>query len=168
MGRGPARGRRGDGGLKGQGAFAVSLVAVGRARGRPEAMLVDGYLAQVPWPARVVEVRESAQPDRKRREGTALLAALPDGATVVALDGGGRTVSSLDFARRIARWRDGGVREVCFVIGGADGLDDAVLARADERLSLGAMTWPHLLVRAMLAEQLWRAASLLAGHPYHR
>ncbi len=131
-------------------------------------MLVAGYLGLLPWPARVVEVRASARPDRRRLEGEALLAALPAGATVVALDVEGRSLSSEAFARQLARWRDGGVRELAFVIGGADGLDPAVLARADARLSLGPMTWPHLLVRVLLAEQLWRAASLLAGHPYHR
>jgi 23S rRNA (pseudouridine1915-N3)-methyltransferase len=154
--------------VKGPSGFALTVVAVGRARDRPESALVERYLGQVPWPARVVEVRESAQPDRKRREGAALLAAIPAGATVVALDGRGTVLGSEAFARRIAQWRDRGVRDLCFVIGGADGLDEAVLARAAERLSLGAMTWPHLLARAMLAEQLWRAASLLSGHPYHR
>ena len=168
MGRGPARGRRGGGRVEG-GAFGVVIVAVGRARGAPEAALVAGYLGQLPWPARVVEVREAAaRPDRRRREGEALLAALPDDATVVALDRAGEILSSVAFSTRLARWRDGGVRELAFVIGGADGLDPLVLARADARLSLGAMTWPHLLARVMLAEQLWRAASLLLGHPYHR
>lgn len=167
MGRGPARGRRGGGRLEG-GAFGIAIVAVGRARDGPEAALVAGYLGQLPWPARVVEVREAAGPDRRRREGEALLGALPNAATVVALDRSGENWTSEAFAARLARWRDGGVRELAFVVGGADGLDSAVLARADTRLSLGAMTWPHLLARAMLAEQLWRAASLLLGHPYHR
>ncbi|MGH6719156.1 MAG: 23S rRNA (pseudouridine(1915)-N(3))-methyltransferase RlmH, partial [Alphaproteobacteria bacterium] len=143
--------------------------AVGRARDGPEALLVAGYLGLLPWPAHVVEVREAAaRPDRRRLEGEALLAAVPAGATVVALDPKGQALSSEAFARRVARWRDGGVRNLAFVIGGADGLAPAVLARADARLSLGPMTWPHLLARVLLAEQLWRAASLLAGHPYHR
>jgi len=166
--RGPARGGRGDGRVTSRGPFAIALVAVGRARDRPEGALTERYPGQLPWPARVVEIKEGAGPDRRRREGAGPLAALSEDATVMALDPGGQTVDSAAFARRIAAWRDGGVRELGFVIGGADGLDPAVLERADARLSLGAMTWPHLLVRAVIAEQLWRAASLLAGHPYHR
>ena len=169
MGGGPARGRRGRGRLSRPGPFAIAIVAVGKlpADG-PEARLVAGYLRRLPWPVRVVEVRESAdRPDRRRREGEALLAAIPDGATVVALDSGGTMPSSPSFAQRLALWRDR-ARELAFVIGGADGLDPAVLERADARLSLGPMTWPHALARVLVAEQLWRGASLLAGHPYHR
>ena len=104
----------------------------------------------------------------KAREAELLLGAIPERAVTVALDGGGKMLSSEDFARRLGGWRDDGVASVAFLIGGADGHGDAVLKQADLRLSLGAMTWPHMLVRAMLAEQLWRAASILSGHPYHR
>ncbi|MEX2649881.1 MAG: 23S rRNA (pseudouridine(1915)-N(3))-methyltransferase RlmH [Alphaproteobacteria bacterium] len=145
------------------------MVAVGRARDGPEAVLTGHYLKRLPWPASVVEVREAAdRPDRRRREGEALLAALPQGATMVALDRQGKPFTSEDFAQHLRHWRDSGVAEIAFVIGGADGLDPAVLERADLALSLGPLTWPHLLARAMLAEQLYRASSLLAGHPYHR
>jgi len=147
----------------------IAIVAVGRARGGPVEGMVEGYLRQLPWPARVVEVREEAErPDRRRREGEALLRQVPEGARVVALDRAGEAPDSEGFARQVGRWRDSGVREVAFVLGGADGLDEAVLARADHRLSLGPQTWPHLLARVMLAEQLFRAASILDGHPYHR
>lgn len=105
---------------------------------------------------------------RRAREGEALLAALPDGGRVVALDERGRSEASEAFATRLGRWRDDGVRTVGFIIGGADGLDDAVRKKADLVLSFGAFTWPHMLVRAMLAEQIYRAQSILAGHPYHR
>jgi 23S rRNA (pseudouridine1915-N3)-methyltransferase len=103
----------------------------------------------------------------RRREGEALLAALPPGALAVALDLGGEAPTSEALAARLARWEEAG-RVPCFLIGGAEGLDPAVLARAEHRLSLGPLTWPHFLVRGMLAEQLYRAQAIRAGHPYHR
>jgi len=105
---------------------------------------------------------------RKQREGELLLAQAPAGATLVALDGRGSTLTSAAFSGWLARVRDQGCRDLVFVIGGADGLDAPVLARAQMRLSLGAMTWPHMLVRMMLAEQIYRAVTILANHPYHR
>jgi 23S rRNA (pseudouridine1915-N3)-methyltransferase len=104
----------------------------------------------------------------KSREATLILAALPPGAWLVALDERGVLWSSRDLADRLAAWRDQGLAELVFAIGGADGLGAAVLDRADAALSLGPMTWPHLLVRGMLLEQLYRAQQILAGHPYHR
>ena len=100
--------------------------------------------------------------------GEALMAAAPEGARIVALDERGRAEGSAQFAKRIEGWRDNGVRGIAFLIGGADGLSDDVRKRADLILSFGTMTWPHMLVRAMLAEQLYRAHSILTGHPYHR
>jgi 23S rRNA (pseudouridine1915-N3)-methyltransferase len=97
-----------------------------------------------------------------------ILAALPQGARLVALDERGATWSSVELANRWASWRDAGNSRVAFAIGGADGLGAAIIERADAVLSLGAMTWPHLLVRGMLLEQLYRAQQILAGHPYHR
>ena len=105
---------------------------------------------------------------RKAREADLLLSALPKNATVVALDERGKTLSSIQLAHALAAWRDDGTADIAFVIGGADGLDARVTQRADLVLSLGPMTWPHLMVRAMLAEQLYRAQQILAGHPYHR
>lgn len=105
---------------------------------------------------------------RRAREGEALLAAIPSGARLVALDERGRAESSETLAKRLGRWRDDGARTIGFVIGGADGLDEPVRKKADFVLSFGALTWPHMLVRAMLAEQIYRAQSILAGHPYHR
>ena len=96
------------------------------------------------------------------------MAAVPEGATVVVLDEGGRTLTSAAFARRIGGWRESGVRDLAFLIGGTDGMDESVIGRADLVLSLGSMTWPHLLVRGMLAEQIYRAQTILSGHPYHR
>jgi 23S rRNA (pseudouridine1915-N3)-methyltransferase len=94
--------------------------------------------------------------------------AVPKGATIIVLDQRGKTLSSEDFATRLGRWQDEGVGDLAFIIGGADGLDPAWRQRAALVLSLGAMTWPHVLARVMLAEQLYRAQSILAGHPYHR
>jgi 23S rRNA (pseudouridine1915-N3)-methyltransferase len=104
----------------------------------------------------------------RAREADLILAALPARARLVALDERGAAWSSRGLADRLAQWRDEGVSEVAFAIGGADGLGAAVLDRADERLSLGEMTWPHRLVRGMLLEQLYRAQQILVGHPYHR
>lgn len=102
------------------------------------------------------------------REGRLLLDAVPKDAAVAALDEKGRTFSSSALAVRIGEWRDRGVRDLAFLIGGADGLNGEVLKRADLVLSLGPMTWPHMLVRGLLAEQLYRAQCILSGHPYHR
>jgi len=148
------------------------LIAVGRARGGPEAVLFDSYAGRLRgWSLEVREVEERRPlpvPDRMAREGRLLLDQVPDGAHVVALDGRGKAWSSEDLAAHLGRIRDDGARTVAFLIGGADGHDSAVLARADAKLSLGAMTWPHMLVRPMLAEQLYRAWSIQTGHPYHR
>jgi 23S rRNA (pseudouridine1915-N3)-methyltransferase len=104
----------------------------------------------------------------KAREAALILAALPAQSRLVALDAKGEMWSSQAFALHIARWRDAGVPELAFAIGGAEGLDSPVLDRAAARMSLGPMTWPHFLVRGMLLEQLYRAQQILAGHPYHR
>jgi 23S rRNA (pseudouridine1915-N3)-methyltransferase len=103
----------------------------------------------------------------RRREGAAMMEALPERGLAVALDLGGEAPGSEDFARMVERWRGIG-RRLAFLVGGAEGLDPAVLARAEARLSLGPMTWPHMLVRALLAEQMFRAQAILSGHPYHR
>jgi 23S rRNA (pseudouridine1915-N3)-methyltransferase len=124
----------------------------------------------VPPPAIVeVEERRSLPSEQlKLREGELILGALPAGVPFVALDERGTQWSSRALAKRIAAWRDQGGSQLVFAIGGADGLHRAVLDRADEILALSSMTWPHLLVRGMLLEQLYRAQQILAGHPYHR
>ena len=127
------------------------------------------YAARMRPKLTVTELAEAmgAPAEVKRREGAALLAALPEAAFAVALDLGGRTPDSVEFAGLVERWLGLG-RPVCFLIGGTEGLDRAVLDRADFALSLGALTWPHFLARAMLAEQLFRARAIASGHPYHR
>lgn len=124
----------------------------------------------MPPPAIVeVEERRSLPPEqRKLREGELIRGALPAGVPFVALDERGTQWSSRALAKRIAAWRNQGRSELVFAIGGADGLHRAVLDRADVILALSSMTWPHLLVRGMLLEQLYRAQQILAGHPYHR
>ena len=132
--------------------FAV--VAVGRMRGDPAAVLFERYRKRLRAPLSITEIEVPAGPARARREGERLLAAVPAGAALAVLDEGGEMLSSEGLARRLASWRDGGRRDCAFLIGGADGHGADVLEKADFRLSLGRMTWPHLLVRAMLAEQL--------------
>lgn len=149
------------------------LAAVGRMKAGPERDLFEEYRRRLTWPLDLVEVEEkrALPPEQRRaREAVLLLAALDrkaPGAVAVALDERGRQLASADFAARLGAWRDRGAG-VAFLIGGADGHGAAVTERADLVLSLGAMTWPHLLVRALLAEQLYRAQQILAGHPYHR
>lgn len=133
-------------------------MARGRIGRSPEAELVDRYLKRIAWPTRITEL-----PDRGGK--------MPDPAAQmrrVMLDETGKVLTSVDFDRQLERWRDDGVREARFLIGAADGFDDADRATADLLIAFGAMTWPHMMARAMLAEQLWRSCSILAGHPYHR
>ena len=145
------------------------VAAVGRGRGDPAQQLFEDYRKRLPWPLELREVRAGGGGKAGReREAAALLKGLPADACVVALDGAGKALTSEEFAAKLASIRDDGRAVMAFLIGGADGHGAPVLARADMVLSLGPMTWPHLLVRAMLAEQLWRAASILSGHPYHR
>lgn len=147
----------------------MRVIAIGRLRDGPEADLFNRYAERLRPRLDLTELPEGrgAPAEVKRREGAALLAALPPGALVIALDLGGTEPDSATFARHLDRWLEQG-RPVCFLIGGAEGLDTPVIARADHTLSLGRMTWPHFLVRAMLAEQLYRARSISQGHPYHR
>jgi 23S rRNA (pseudouridine1915-N3)-methyltransferase len=147
----------------------LRLIAVGRLRDGPEAELLARYNARLRPKLAVTEVPEArgAPVEIKRREGAALLAALPAGGFVVALDPRGDAPDSEGLSRLLERWLAVG-RTVCFIIGGAEGLDELVLSRADYVLSFGRLTWPHFLARAMLAEQLFRARSIAAGHPYHR
>ena len=147
----------------------LRLVAVGRMRDGPEAALFNRYAARLRPPLALSEIGEArgTPAEIRRREAAALLAAVPENAFVVALDLGGEALDTERFAVQFERWLGLG-KPLCFVIGGAEGLDASVLGRADYVLSLGAMTWPHLLVRTMLAEQLFRARAIATGHPYHR
>jgi 23S rRNA (pseudouridine1915-N3)-methyltransferase len=147
------------------------ILAVGRFRAGEERALYDSYAKRLHPAPELIEVEEKRKLDpaqRVAREAELLLARVPDGAFVIALDGAGTALGSEALAARLGALRDGGTAAACFVIGGADGLGRAALDRADLTLSLGPMTWPHMLVRTMLAEQIYRAGMILAGHPYHR
>ena len=147
----------------------LRLIAVGRLRDGPEAELFARYNTRLRPKFAVTEIAAArgTPVEVKRREGEALLGALPGAAFVVALDPAGAMPDSEELARLLERWLTAG-RPLCFLIGGAEGLDAPVVARADYRLSLGRLTWPHFLVRVLLAEQIYRVRSIAAGHPYHR
>jgi len=147
----------------------MRVIAIGRARDTPEAALFARYAARLRPALTLSELPEGrgAPAEVKRREGEALLAALPPDAFAVALDRTGAAAESAALAALLERWLGMG-RTLCFLIGGAEGLDAPVLRRADHVLSFGTMTWPHMLARVMLAEQLYRARSIVSGHPYHR
>jgi 23S rRNA (pseudouridine1915-N3)-methyltransferase len=136
----------------------LHIVARGKIGRSPEAGLVERYLKRISWPTKVTELPE--------RGGK--LPELPASSVTIALDERGLALSSSELAKRLETWRDGGKREARFLIGAADGHDDQQRREVDLLLSFGSATWPHLLVRAMLAEQLFRATSILANHPYHR
>lgn len=153
----------------------VHVCAVGRIRAGPERELISDYLTRFDrtgrnlglGPAHVVEV-EDKKGGGPEAEADLLRRILPKGALTCALDERGKTVSSPDFAKRLAAWRDAGRQDVAFVIGGADGINAEFRGECDHLLSFGKMVWPHMLARVMLSEQLYRAASILAGTPYHR
>lgn len=151
------------------------VCAVGRLRAGPERALADDYYMRFDRTGRPLglgPVAEIEVEDRKNlgmaAEAVLIERAIPTGAFIVAMDERGKVLSSPDFAAHLARWRDAGRQDIAFVIGGADGIDPSLRARADFAISFGAMVWPHMLVRVMLAEQLYRAATILGGGPYHR
>lgn len=156
----------------------VSILAVARLRAGPERDLCERYLERAQQLAgplglklairEIQQSRKTRASDRREEEGDAIRAALPEGAVVVALDEHGKALGSADFAAQIGLRRDNGAAELAFVIGGPDGLAPSIGATADLTIAFGKMSWPHQLVRAMLLEQLYRALTILAGHPYHR
>ena len=153
----------------------VHICAVGRLRAGPEKTLIDDYLSRFDktgrglslGPVSVLEV-DDRKSGGMAAQAPMLRRAIPQGAVICALDERGVVETSPKFATRMAGWRDAGTRDLAFVIGGADGIDKDLRREADHLLSFGAMVWPHMMVRVMLAEQLYRAASILSGGPYHR
>lgn len=153
----------------------VKIIAVGRLRKGPELDLIQDYVtrfnragrAHSLGPIEVIEV-EDKKGGGKTGEAALLRRALPNGAHIIALDERGTVMTSPEFSKTIAGVRDAGASDLAFVIGGADGIDPAFLSETNSALSFGKMVWPHMLVRVMLAEQLYRAASILGGSPYHR
>ena len=150
----------------------IHIVAIGRARSGPEAVLFKHFADRVTqWPINLVEqdLRKRTAPDKViAAEAVLLHQAIPDGAFVIALDERGKQYASREFAQLLSGQQDEGCRDVAFLIGGADGLADSLRKDAGRVLSLGQATWPHLLVRGLLAEQIYRAQQISAGHPYHR
>ena len=157
----------------------LSIAAVGRLKQGPERELAERYRKRAAEagrslgfrPVEIVEIRESRDRDAAKRiaeEAAALAGAVPAGSVVVALDGRGENLTSEALAKRLRGWQEAGCPTVTFLIGGPDGLAEELCGRAELRLALGAATWPHQLVRIMLLEQLYRAITIMSGHPYHR
>ena len=153
----------------------VHLCAVGRLRSGPERDLITDYVQRFDRTGRPLglgPLTEHEVEDKKNAgmgaEADLLTRAMPAGAVLVTLDERGKLLTSPDFAAQLSRWRDAGRQDVAFVIGGADGIDPSLRARADFSISFGQMVWPHMLVRVMLAEQIYRAGQILARTPYHR
>lgn len=149
----------------------LEILAIGRVRAGPARDLFETYVERMHWPVTVRELdekRQLAPVELKVMESKLLLGAIPSGAAVVVLDESGRSLSSRAFANKLGTWRDSGRGTVAFIIGGSSGLTDDVRHRADLLLSFGRQTWPHILARVMLIEQIYRAQQILAGHPYHR
>lgn len=157
----------------------VQICAVGRLKSGPEKQLVDDYLTRLDATGRgigisalpFIEVEEKRRlegPQLMEREADLLLDAAPKGALIVALDERGKVETSEAFAHRLGTWRDQGTPDIAFLIGGADGLSPRIRQSASHIMAFGAMTWPHMLVRVLLSEQLYRATTILTGHPYHR
>jgi len=136
----------------------LHVIARGKIGRGPEADLVTRYVSRIAWPTRITEL-----PDKGGR-----VPSVSPQAMTVLLDEKGEPLSSMRFAKQLEVWRDSGVREARFLIGAANGFDEAERDHADLLLAFGTATWPHLMARAMLAEQLWRATSIIANHPYHR
>ncbi len=153
----------------------LHICAIGRIRKGPERALIDDYLLRFDRAGRALSLGpciEHEVDDRKANspaaQAQALARVLPEAATIIAMDERGMMRASRAFAGDLARWRDAGVSDLAFVIGGADGLDPGFRDMASQLLSFGPMVWPHMLARVMLAEQIYRAATILAGSPYHR
>jgi len=153
----------------------LHLCVVGRIRSGPERDLIDDYLKRFDRTGRPLGLGPAREHEVEDKRGGGMVAeaalldrACPSGAVRVVLDERGAVMSSPEFARKLARWRDQGAQDLAFFIGGADGLAPDLRTGADAALSLGQMVWPHALARVMLAEQVYRAATILAGSPYHR
>jgi 23S rRNA (pseudouridine1915-N3)-methyltransferase len=143
----------------------IHILAIGKCKkGSPEDLLIREYQKRLSWNLNIIEKEN----DTIFKESAFLLSHIPEGAKVVVLDERGENISSQTFAQKIENWRLNGISEICFLIGGADGHTDEVRRRADLILSFGKLTFPHMLIRAVLTEQIYRAQTILSGHPYHR
>ena len=149
----------------------ITIVAVGRLRSGPEKALVDHFANRISWPFEIREVEEKRSLDGdtlKRREAELLLKNCPARSQIIALDERGKDISSREFAGKLGNWQDNGIRDVSIIIGGPSGLHNTLRRQTNLTISFGRLTWPHMLARGMLVEQLYRAQQIIAGHPYHR
>lgn len=151
----------------------ITIAAIGKIKPSPERELCDKFIKQLPWPVSVIELDAKASlpiVQRKQEEARLLLAALAKAAPdkIIALDEQGASHASASFATMIQEWQNRGASHLAFVLGGQDGHDQSLLDKAHATMALGPMTWPHMLARALLLEQIYRAHSLLTNHPYHR
>ncbi|TAH36127.1 MAG: 23S rRNA (pseudouridine(1915)-N(3))-methyltransferase RlmH [Alphaproteobacteria bacterium] len=148
----------------------ITIIAIGKSKRDAVAELCAEYEKRLSWPVKILESdsKGANKPNIKEIEAEQIAAQIPKGAMIVALDERGKNPTSKEFAESIKSWQNAGQSHLCFIIGGADGLDIGILKRADYKLAFGAMTWPHRLVKVMLLEQIYRAKTILDGHPYHR
>ncbi len=154
----------------------VTIISVGRMKNGPEKQQIETYLGRCPWPVTIIEVEEKRPIkglQRRAREGDLILKAIPlksgqKNTHIIALDERGKSLRSTGFAQLIQDRQNAGVSNLVFLIGGADGYDQKIKGRADSLLRLSDMTWPHMMVRVMLSEQIYRASCIISGHPYHK
>lgn len=145
----------------------IRILAVGKMKSSPQADLCQEYLKRMNWQVSIKEI-DTPKGATSAIEAPLILKQIPDNAYVVALDERGETYSSPDFSHKIQKWGEQANNDIVFLIGGADGFDNTVRQRAKSLMSFGKQTWPHMLVRVMLLEQIYRAQQIAAGHPYHR
>ncbi len=157
----------------------ISVAAIGRLKSGPERELVDRYLDRAKGAGKQLglsgfdihefsEARHDNAAQRKTQEAEQLIGCCPEGSKLIVLDERGRSITSPDFSKKLGQFRDDGARQCTFIIGGPDGLDASIRKRADLVLSFSPLTWPHQIVRALLCEQIYRAITIMSGHPYHR
>ncbi|MEE2998872.1 MAG: 23S rRNA (pseudouridine(1915)-N(3))-methyltransferase RlmH [Pseudomonadota bacterium] len=149
----------------------IAILAVGRMKKGPEKNLWDFYARRLRWSLilKEVEVKNSFGAEQiKRKEADLLLSKVPKGAFLITMDQKGLALSSVDFANNILDWQDSGINDLAIAIGGSEGLDNVILDKANLSISMGSMTWPHMLARVMLLEQVYRVQCILNGHPYHK
>lgn len=149
----------------------IRINAVGRAKQTPLSTIFNDYISRLPWKVTLKEIETHGRlvaQEQQRKECSALIKDVPDKGFTIALDSRGERLSSEEFAMYISGKQDDGVPDLFFLIGGSEGIDNHLLTRANKILSFGDMTWPHMMVRIMLAEQLYRASTIISGHPYHR
>lgn len=150
--------------------FSIDIIAVGKVKKGAWADLVSDYVTRLKWNTKIIEVESKLTDERAQQEHeqSLILEKLDMTSTIIILDERGKSQRSIDFAKTIEKYRDTGVGKITFIIGGANGLNEAVREKSSLMLSFGTQTWPHVMVRVMLLEQIYRAQQILVGHPYHR